>query len=160
MLTKLFKRKPDFIVGGHDNPYLLRWWIIPRNRFFNIYLHKFLRDDDDRALHCHPWWSISIIIKGGYLEHLQGRGLERKWRYCPRWSIIFRPATHRHRIELLRDIRGGGNRPVRLVPTWTIFITGRRVREWGFWCEGYRFIPWQDFTSPGDSGTTGKGCDQ
>lgn len=40
----------DFTIGGHERPYLLRWFIIPRNRFFNIYLHKFLRSDDDRAL--------------------------------------------------------------------------------------------------------------
>jgi hypothetical protein len=49
------KRRPDFIIGGADNPYLLRWWIIPRNRWCNVYLHKILRDDDPRALHDHPW---------------------------------------------------------------------------------------------------------
>lgn len=58
----VFGRKPDFVIGDLSNPYLLRWWVIPRNRFFNVYLHKFLRDDDDRALHDHPWWSMSIIL--------------------------------------------------------------------------------------------------
>lgn len=24
-------RTPDFVIGSDDNPYLLRWWIIPRN---------------------------------------------------------------------------------------------------------------------------------
>ncbi len=42
-------RKPDFIIGGPENPYLLRWYLIPQNRFFNVYLHKILRSDDDRA---------------------------------------------------------------------------------------------------------------
>src|SRR3546814_8204117 len=42
-------RKPDITIGGEDNPYLRRWYIIPRNRWFNVYLHEFLRDDDDRA---------------------------------------------------------------------------------------------------------------
>lgn len=42
-------RNPDFIIGGAD-PYMLRWWVIPRNKVFNIYLHRFLRSDDDRAL--------------------------------------------------------------------------------------------------------------
>ena len=37
--------------------YLSRWHIIPRNRYFNIYLHKFVGSDDDRALHDHPWRS-------------------------------------------------------------------------------------------------------
>lgn len=53
-LFRPFWRAPDFYIGGNANPYLLRWWVIPRNRFFNVYLHKFLRDDDDRALHDHP----------------------------------------------------------------------------------------------------------
>ena len=157
MLKKMvsyFAREPDFMVGGKVDPYLLRWWIIPRNPIFNIYLHKFLRDDDDRALHDHPWLSLSIIIKGGYIEHTPNNG----WRICPRWSVIFRRATHRHRIELLRERMTCEKTIVK--PAWTIFITGPRIREWGFWCEGVRFIPWQKFTSPADKGETGKGCDQ
>ena len=46
----LIKRPADFVIGPPERPYLLRWWIIQRNRFFNIYLHKFLRSDDDLAL--------------------------------------------------------------------------------------------------------------
>jgi hypothetical protein len=61
--------RPDFIIGGTENPYLLRWWVIPRNRWFNIYPHHMLRDDDPRALHDHPWWNVSIVLKGGYMEH-------------------------------------------------------------------------------------------
>src|SRR5271156_1916144 len=62
------KRPPDFIVGGKEFPYMRRWWIIPRNRVFNIYLHHFLRSDDDRALHDHPSWNISFILEGAYTE--------------------------------------------------------------------------------------------
>ncbi len=43
-------RKPDFTVigqGTEEVPYLQRWWVIPRNRWFNIYLHKFQHSDDD-----------------------------------------------------------------------------------------------------------------
>lgn len=50
-LKVLLSGKPHFVIGNADNPYMLRWFILPRNRLFNIYLHKFLRDDDDRALH-------------------------------------------------------------------------------------------------------------
>ncbi len=154
-ISRIFHREPDFIVGGHDNPYLLRWWIIPRNRFFNVYLHKFLRDDDDRALHDHPWWSLSIIIKGGYHEHLP------LWytKFYPRWSIIFRKPIHRHRIELMKNVWLKNGELVRVMPTWTIFITGPRVREWGFHCP-QGFVHWKDFTAAGDKGATGKGCDQ
>ena len=70
------KRPPDFVVGA-DNPegaYLNRWYITPWRGWYqhvpemqrtrwqrlamgfarllpNLYLHQFLRDDDDRALH-------------------------------------------------------------------------------------------------------------
>ena len=61
------RREPDFIIG--DN-YLRRWWLIPRNRWLNVYLHEFRASDDDRALHDHPWASCSIILRGEYFEHL------------------------------------------------------------------------------------------
>lgn len=31
---KPWRRKPDFIIGPEDNPYLLRWWLLPRNTTF------------------------------------------------------------------------------------------------------------------------------
>src|SRR5580704_9904819 len=62
------RRPPDFIIGGNEFPYMRRWWVIPRNRIFNIYLHHFLRSDDDRALHDHPSWNVSILLKGEYTE--------------------------------------------------------------------------------------------
>jgi hypothetical protein len=43
-------RAPDFIIGGAERPYMLRWFLLPRNEVFNIYYHRILRDDDDRAL--------------------------------------------------------------------------------------------------------------
>ncbi len=44
----IYTRNPDITIGGKDHPYLERWWIIPRNRVFNIYLHQFWRSDDDQ----------------------------------------------------------------------------------------------------------------
>jgi hypothetical protein len=138
------KRAPDFIIG---NDYLLRWWLIPRNRWFNVYLHQFRRSDDDRALHDHPWWNVSIVLSGCY-DEVTPTGTRRRGA----GSIVFRNATARHRLEL--PIIGGG-----ITYTWTLFITGPRVREWGFWCP-QGFIHWRDFTSPTDSSKTGKGCAQ
>ena len=45
--------RPHFLISDQADPYLHRWYVIPRNRFLNLYLHKFLRDDEDRALHDH-----------------------------------------------------------------------------------------------------------
>lgn len=152
---RIFYRKPDFIIGGSEKPYMLRWWVIPRNRFFNIYLHKFLRDDDDRALHDHPWASCSIILKGSYIEHFPND----KWKIRRRGQVAFRRAKQAHRIELFKRVGNslyhewGEN-----IPAWTLFITGPKVREWGFHCpKGWRH--WKDFCAPENSGTVGRGCE-
>lgn len=170
---KLFHRKPDFIIGTAENPYLLRWHLIPKNRFFNIYLHKFLRSDDDRALHDHPWASVAIIISGpGYFEHTfvdPNFGLisGTKMRFHKAWKPVFRGSKHAHRIELVKtaafsDLLHGVllNQyvPTYEHPVWTIFITGPKLREWGFHClNGWRH--WKLFCDDVDSGKIGRGCD-
>ncbi len=141
LITISMFRSPDFIVGGLDSPYLKRWWLIPKNWFFNVYLHQFLRSDDDRALHDHPWWNLSWLLRGGYVEVTPHGRVRRR---CG--SVVARFATTKHRIELIN-----GN------PCWTLFITGPRIRDWGFWCP-QGFVPWQKFTSPNNKGEIGRGC--
>jgi hypothetical protein len=155
-LLKWFKRlisgQPHFKIGG-ESPYLLRWFLIPRNGWMNIYLHKFLRDDDDRALHDHPWWFVSFMLKGAYLEttpHPNSEyGTQTKVRSAP--SVAYRPAAARHRVTLFKNQDGSAK------PCWTIVITGRKAREWGFWCPK-GFVPWSEFVEPTDEGNIGKGC--
>lgn len=171
-------RRPHQIIGGEDDPYLLRWYVIPRNPVLNIYVHKFLRDDD-RALHDHPWWFVSAILKSGYIEHFEEDG--REMMRCrtsvldvrsPFWwrCIAFRPATWRHRVALPHgfNAQGRADSAVPRVPCWTLIVTGPRVRTWGFWCkdrstltysnrhgsrslplERERFIPWDEFDDAG-----------
>lgn len=146
-LKTLLSGKPHFIIGGKDNPYMLRWFLIPRNPFLNVYLHKFIRDDDDRALHDHPWWFVSVMLKGMYLEVTETGRTERK-----AGSIAFRKATHRHRVELARDFL-----TLKPIPCWTLIVTGRKARTWGFWCPK-GFVPWQEFVATDDAGNVGKGC--
>lgn len=136
--TIAYNRKPDFIIG---NDYCRRWWLIPRNRFFNIYLHQFLHSDDDRALHDHPWFNMSLLLWGSYIEHTKLG----KLRYTA-GNFKFRMAHTPHRIELI------GNE------CWTLFITGPVIREWGFHCpNGWR--PWKQFVDDRDSGKIGRGCE-
>lgn len=100
-LRKWLHLQPHQIIGGEERPYLLRWYVIPRNRGLNVYLHKFLRDDDDRALHDHPWWFVSVMLWGQYVEVTdQGRAVRsapEPWRLF--WGdrpLAFRPGTWRH----------------------------------------------------------------
>lgn len=144
-----FRRPPDFVIGSAQSPYILRWYVISRNRWLNIYLHKFLRDDDDRALHDHPWWFISIMLRGQYTE-IREEGSAGSVRRAP--SIAYRRATDRHRIVLQRNAQD------RSVPCWTLVITGPRIREWGFHCpKGW--VPWHQFVDARDNGQVGRGCD-
>ncbi len=147
-LRKLeYKREPDFLIGNPDDPYLMRWYLVPRNPIMNVYLHKMLHSDDDRALHDHPWPSMSICLHGliGELYSDWGSGVQ-YFRYNQKGAVVFRSATMGHRLI----IENG--------PAWTLFITGPRVRNWGFWCpQGWR--PWQEFCDPGEKGRVGKGCD-
>lgn len=131
------RRPPDVVIGVN---YLSRWHVIPRNPLFNVYLHKFLGSDDERALHDHPWVNCSIVLKGSYREHTkQGSPLRR------RGSIVLRRATAAHRLEVVHG------------PVWTLFITGPRIRAWGFHCpQGW--VHWRRFTKPGDKGQIGQGC--
>lgn len=134
------RRQPDFVIG-EDDPYLQRWHLIPRNPFFNIYLHQILRDDDDRALHDHPWDSCSIVLRGGYSEVTES-GVKR-WE---KGSVIFRKAEALHRLAVGR------------VPALTLFITLWKRREWGFMCPGKGWVHWEEFVDPGNHGEIGKGC--
>lgn len=139
-------RQPDFIIGGEEHPYMERWWIIPRNRFFNIYLHRFWRSDDDRALHDHPWLNCSIILKGSYVEHTICAGGVHRAQTYKQGAIKFRRARAAHRIEINEK------------PVWSLFITGPVIREWGFHCpHGWR--PWQQFVDTRDKGSVGRGCE-
>jgi hypothetical protein len=153
-LTTLLSGRPHFIIGDPKEPYLLRWFLIPRNPWFNLYLHKFCRDDIDRALHDHPWASLSIVLRGGYYEHTDE---SRRW-FGP-GSFIFRGATYRHRVELRVPVRPLSSLEER-EPAWTLFLTGPKVRVWGFWCgeDGKRFVPWDQFVDRENTGEVGKGC--
>ena len=152
------RRSPDFTVGGEENPYLRRWWLIPRNRFFNVYLHHFLRSDDDRALHDHPWHNVSILLRGAYMEVLPGHEIAVR----QAGDVVARGPAAAHRIQLANDdtvtrvraILPGFTRDV-----WTLFITGPRLRTWGFHCpQGW--VPHTLFLDPANPGLPGKGCNQ
>lgn len=152
------KRPPDFVVERDGIAYLNRWWIWRRNRWLNCYLHQFIADDVDPVLHDHPWWSVSIVLKGGYYEITTGPDGTQERRYYGPGSRRLRSAKFSHRIELPRVKRVDGEKTVEVLePCWTLFLTGPRIRDWGFHCpNGWK--SWQDYCEPGNPGRVGKGC--
>jgi hypothetical protein len=134
-------RDPDFIIGEPERPYLRRWWIVPRNEFQNLYLHEILRDDDDRALHDHPWRNTSLVLIGRYREITPSGSFIRE-----AGSLVERAATDSHRLELVDG-----------QPCVSLFFTGQKVREWGFHCPN-GWVHWRDFTAGDDGSLVGRGC--
>src|SRR5271167_744377 len=55
-------RPPDFVVGPANDPYLLRWRLLRKGWWPNVYVHHFARSDDARALHDHPTDNVSLIL--------------------------------------------------------------------------------------------------
>jgi len=140
------RRAPDLIIGGEADPYLLRWHIIPQNRLCNVFLHRFLRSDDDRALHDHPWPNFSLLLANEYTEHrILAGGIHTKTTQRAGDWVLRAHGAIAHRIELHAG------------PCWTLFVTGPKYRDWGFHCPD-RWVPWQDFTAVNDRGAIGKGC--
>ena len=165
-------RPPDVVIGDPDHPYLLRWWVWKRNKWLNLYLHRILRSDDDRALHDHPWVNMSYIVEGEYNEVTFKDGqawseeLDRTLR--KQGTFKFRLPTSLHRLELIDKPKAWSsykgdqylgevmmNTPQ---PCTTLFLTGPRVRIWGFSClRGW--VKWTDFTQKTLEGTfIAKGC--
>lgn len=136
------------IVNCARQLYLRRWYLF-RCRWFAIFLHNFVRSDEDRALRDHPWPFLVIPIWRGYREHNDRPcgcwicsnypiRLPNVSRVLPFLGTRFRRATYRHRVELLTD--DGGNE----LPAWSLFVRFKEYRMWGFWMpEG--FIAWNVF---------------
>lgn len=177
---KFFTREPDLIIGPVDDPYMHRWMLFPKNRWFNIYLHKIIRSDNDFALHDHPYNNISVVLKGGYDELVPEKSsttllarifrdsegfqlssyvahhfqppFRQTWR--PAGSVIFRQAAAAHRLVLPLVLSNTDTTP-RYATAWSLFIVGRRRREWGFWLKD-RWVPHTEFADEVDGVSTYK----
>lgn len=128
----------------HLAGYMGRWWLVnPGNSKLHrgARVHHLLRSDKDRHLHNHPFWFVSIILRGGYFEitprdqnqhpSLDGELYERRW-YGP-GSIRLRRASDRHKLELPAGRTA-----------WTLFIQGKKTREWGFFTPT-GFVHWRKY---------------
>jgi hypothetical protein len=133
------RRWQDFFgikIMRDNEVYIRRWHIIPRNRWFNIYLHKTMLSDRE-VFHDHPWNNLSIILWGGYIEvmptyveYVKGKdgdykaqtvGVKQRYRLAG--DFIYRKAEQPHFLV----------QPLKDKPCWSLFITGKLRRTWGFY---------------------------
>jgi hypothetical protein len=131
-LVQAFARPPDLVIAPDGEPYLYRWHVIPRNSLANVYLHIQVADDPERPLHDHPWDNQSVILVGGYDELYvcnDAWGSPVNTRRVREGDTVHRKAEDAHRLLLASP----------LGYTISLFSTGSKRREWGFWFpDGWR----------------------
>ena len=133
LLDKIGRKRTIYDRDGKI-PYLDRYYVFLKNRNhfpFNITLHKVMVSDEP-VLHDHPWGYATLILKGGYWEHIPLRnettggviGSTRVWRGPGHFRI--RSADDLHWLELEKDEAGNE------IPCWSLFFMGKKKKEWGF----------------------------
>lgn len=133
--TDIFGVNADGTENKNDL-YLRRYYVYRGKRRPHIYLHHIIRSDYERACHDHPWDFTSLILTGGYREHLAtvthwDTGLEKvslTHRDKRAGNIVSHRATDLHRLELKK-------------PMWTLVFSGEKKRLWGFQTTDKGWIP-------------------
>jgi len=148
-------RDPDFVLGEYHTC-SERWHVLPRNNLFNIYVHRWLDSDPDEShvFHDHPYANITIVLKGMYWERFKyGHRLRRTG------AVIVRRPSTAHRIELIDAGVSAKYENVK-IQVITLFMTGPRVRSWGFHCpKGW--VYWKTYLANAKHrGTPHRGCEE
>jgi hypothetical protein len=104
-------------LGRPECPYMFRWVLVVFG--FAIRIHKWIRSDDKRHFHNHPWPFIVICLRGFYVDvSPKGRDLVKAG------SIRFRSASHSHYVEVPKT------------GALTLLFTLPVTQNWGFWVDG------------------------
>lgn len=125
-------------TAGEEDVYLIRYYIV-RSRFFNIFIHRFLRSDHD-DLHDHPWNFCTYVVQGAYTEKRWNEKTktvestrrcnftDNKFGEDNQNTFVFRKATDQHQVlvDASRTLSERKSAPL------TICITGPVIRDWGF----------------------------
>lgn len=143
--------------GEDSSIYLIRYYVV-RSKYFNFFIHQFLRSDRD-DLHDHPWHFCTFLVRGAYTEkkwnfesnvvetiRRQSGANERvfyrsgdriadllavlrlKDGVYTKNRFVLRKATDQHRV--LTDITYRESE--KEYAPLTLCFTGPQIREWGF----------------------------
>lgn len=112
-----------------DESYLMRSiWLA--TKWLGIYTHRIHRLQCSACEHSHPWGFLIVVLRGGYVEEIEGKRYVRRPGY-----IGWRPRSFRHRVIELRK-----------KTTVTLVIRGRNRKRWNFYNNhGNRPMDWQDY---------------
>ncbi len=153
-LIRRAKRTPYYHLDG----YMLRWWLVPYRKKLGdgtgpvklwrrpiawalqqfgiaVRIHEILRSDEGRHPHNHPWWYVTIILRGSYIEDQFDEGGDCVWSEVRGpGQILFRRANSWHKLTLLHGT------------VTTLFITGKQSQGWGFNVNG-KHVPRRDYNN-------------
>lgn len=119
------------VFTHHLTDYMWRW--VLKTPWGSVRLHRILRADADPDMHDHPWNFWSLIVWGGYTERVPNEtapGTKRQIFHT--FMLNRKKAQEPHLISSV------------LPNTWTLVVTGRKVRHWGFWTPN-AWIPWRTY---------------
>ena len=85
--------------------------------FFSIRLHRWFYGDDIRAFHDHPWNFWSLVLSGQITDISDAGKFTRG-----AGTLLYFKAEHKHTIQT--------------TGCWTLLVTGKPIRDWGFWVNG------------------------
>lgn len=131
-------REPDMCIAPDGNPYLYRWNVLRRIEA-TTYLHLQVASDPERPLHDHPWDNTSVILRGAYNERMYEGFTPGTEGRTAHWTRVIETNAHTIRREQGDVVHRKAEWPHRLflplhVPyTITLFTTGPKRRQWGFW---------------------------
>jgi len=123
--------------------YLKRWRLI-QTPWFGVFLHRIGGPDPGVDLHDHPWSFRSVILRGGYTQVTAPRHLACRWAAVepgsPGWRLHYGAGqVNRMSLSMAHAIVA-----VDRTPTWSLVLTGRRQRVWGFHTpDGW--VDWRDY---------------
>lgn len=138
MSTRLQLRRSD-----DDKVFLDRWgWECGS---FGVFVHRMEAPDPGLDLHDHPWWFVSWVLKGEYIErripgrlacHDDKRIIPCTNRVCGnvrrrRWSLR---AIRLDECHTITDLTDGD--------VWTLVLHGPKRRTWGFYTPN-GWMPWK-----------------
>lgn len=129
-LLKHFSVKWAERLGWDECPYLTRW--VAAFGAFSVRLHHFHHSDDARYQHDHPWWFVTLVLRGAYYDVGDSGRID----HLKAGSVRFRRSTHTHTVLVDYGHGATGTRHGKRGGVWTLVLTGPNARAWGFWVNG------------------------
>lgn len=119
------------VIGRYDKPYMVRF-IFFSCKWFGIYAHVFLRDDDYLHYHNHPYTFVSYILQGRYWEERLVNGFPTGLDRLARKGWVRRGRNDFHKVK---HVEYG---------TTTLIFRGIDHDNWGFLVDG-EVVPWRTY---------------